>query len=180
MLLSHLDALCRVGLDPELWRFTSSKVATREDMLEYIETALQWQRDGTAQPFVIIEKSSGEIIGSTRYANIDKVNLRLEIGWTWIARAWQRTAINTEMKCLMLIHAFEKLGCISVELKTNVLNMKSRNAMLRIGAKEEGIFRNHLIGKDGAIRHTAWYSFIKSEWPRVKAHLQELMEQKHS
>jgi RimJ/RimL family protein N-acetyltransferase len=146
---------------------------TTDDMRRYIETALKWQAEGTALPFATIEKGSGKAVGSTRYANIERTHRRLEIGWTWITPSWQRTAVNTEAKYLMLRHAFETLGCIRVELKTNSLNRKSRDAMLRIGAKEEGILRNHMINPDGSIRHTAYYSVIDSEWPEVKKRLEE-------
>lgn len=142
-------------------------------MRRYIETALRWQAEGTALPFATVEKGSGQVVGSTRYANIERAHRRLEIGWTWITPRWQRTAVNTEAKYLMLKHAFEVLGCIRVELKTNALNQKSRDAILRIGAKEEGVLRNHIINQDGSIRHSAYYSIIDSEWPQVKKRLEE-------
>src|SRR5438874_11597409 len=112
-------------------------VRTPEEMRAYIETALSEQAAGTALPFATIERASGRAIGSTRYGNIDRSNRRVEIGWTWIARPWQRTAVNTEAKYLMLRHAFETLGCIRVELKTDSLNERSRKAILRLGAQEE-------------------------------------------
>ena len=145
-------------------------------MLSYIRSALQWQADGTALPFATVEQSAGHAVGSTRYMNIDHANRKVEIGSTWIAPAWQRTAANTEAKYLMLRHAFEPLGCIRVELKTDVLNEKSRNAILRIGAGHEGIFRNHVICAGGRIRDSAWYSIIDSEWPRVKSMLEERLK----
>src|SRR5437016_14633913 len=110
--MAHHRSLCEVGLNPDLWKWTITLVTTPEEMKNYIETALRWQQEGTAMPFVIIEKSSAKIVGSTRYANIDTANRRLEIGWTWIARPWQRTMINTDDKYLLLTQAFEKLGCI--------------------------------------------------------------------
>ncbi|MEX1276209.1 MAG: GNAT family protein, partial [Bacteroidota bacterium] len=118
-------------------------------------------------------RSSGTVVGSTRFANIERTHRRLEIGWTWVARAWQRTPINTEAKYLMLTHAFETLGCIRVELKTDSLNEKSRKAMLRIGAKEEGTLRNHMITQEGRIRHSVYYSITNDEWPGVKRLLEE-------
>jgi RimJ/RimL family protein N-acetyltransferase len=178
--LSHHPALCEVGLDPELWRLTMARIERPEDMIDYIQTALKWQQEGTAVPFVILEKSSGKIAGSTRYANIDTSNRRLEIGWTWIARPWQRTVVNTEMKFLLLKHAFEVLGCIRVEFKTDSLNSQSRSALLRIGAKEEGIFRNHMITPTGRIRHTVYFSIIDSEWKELKARLERKMDLKSS
>jgi RimJ/RimL family protein N-acetyltransferase len=126
----------------------------------------------TALPFALIEKSSGRVIGSTRYANIERVHHRLEIGWTWVARRWQRTAMNTEAKYLLLRHAFERLKCIRIELKTDSLNDRSRAAILRIGAREEGTFRNHMITASGRIRHTVYFSVIDSEWADVKARLE--------
>ena len=170
--LDHHEAFCRIGLDAELWRWIPKPVHSREDMLEYIRTALQWQADGVALPFATIDRNSGRVIGSTRYMNIDRPNRRVEIGSTWIAPAWQRTAANTEAKYLMLRHAFDELGCIRVELKTDVLNEKSRNAILRIGAKHEGVFRNHVICAGGRIRDSAWYSIIDAEWPQVKVMLE--------
>ncbi|MBI1807662.1 MAG: GNAT family N-acetyltransferase [Ignavibacteria bacterium] len=171
--LSHHAALCQVGLDPGLWKVTMTLIRTPDDMRQYIETALTWQAEGTALPFVIIEKSSGEAVGSTRYGNIDSANRRLEIGWTWVARTWQRTIVNTETKYLLLKHAFETLGCIRVEFKTDSLNHQSRNALVRIGAKEEGILRNHMIAPNGRIRHSVYYSIIDTEWPTVKRHLEK-------
>lgn len=170
--LTHLEPLCAVGLEPELWRWTTSQVRSPEDMRAYIETALQWQRDGTAIPFATVELAGNRVIGSTRFMNIDGPHRRAEIGATWIAPPWQRTAVNTEAKYLMLRYAFETLGFIRVELKTDSLNEKSRNAILRIGAKQEGIFRNHMVCADGRIRHSVYYSIIDSEWPSVKAALQ--------
>ena len=171
--LAHHAALCHVGRDQDVWRWITAPVRTPEEMRAYIETALAEQAAGTALPFATIERASGRAIGSTRYGNIDRSNRRVEIGWTWIARPWQRTAVNTEAKYLMLRHAFETLGCIRVELKTDSLNERSRKAILRIGAQEEGTFRNHMITASGRIRHTMYYSIIDSEWPAVKANLEE-------
>jgi RimJ/RimL family protein N-acetyltransferase len=168
----HLAGLAEVGLDPELWRWIPTAVRTREEMAAYIETALQEEERGMSLPFALAEKAMGRAIGSTRYGNIDRTHHRVEIGWTWVARDWQRTAVNTEAKYLLLRHAFESLGCMRVELKTDSLNERSRAAILRIGAKEEGIFRNHMITESGRIRHTVYFSIIDSEWPGVKARLE--------
>ena len=175
MTLEHLDGLSEVGLDPDIWRFTLALIRTREEMRSYMEAALQLQREGTTLPFVTIERSSGQIVGSTRFGNYDPANHRIEIGWTWIAPRWQRTAINTEAKYLMLSHAFEKLHCVRVELKTDVLNGPSRKAMLRIGAKEEGIFRKHLLVWDGRYRDSIYYSILDEEWPEVKQQLEKML-----
>ncbi|HEV8537395.1 MAG TPA: GNAT family protein [Bacteroidota bacterium] len=175
--IAHLQALSEVGLDPELWKWTTTNIGTPEDMKEYIEVALECQREGMALPFAIIDKSTGKIAGSTRYGNIDTVNRRLEIGWTWIGRPWQRTIINTETKYLLLTHAFETLNCIRVEFKTDSLNTQSRNALLRIKAKEEGILRNHMVSQGGRLRHSVYYSIIESEWPEVKKILEKRLNE---
>lgn len=179
LLLEHHAALCEVGLDEELWRWTLTSIETPEEMRAYLETALEEQARGVSLPFASIEKASGRIVGSTRYGNIDKAHRRLEIGWTWVGRNWQRTPINTEAKYLMLQHAFERLDCIRVEFKTDSLNERSRRALLRIGAKEEGIFRNHMITASGRIRHSVYYSIIDSEWPTVKADLEEKLTRQY-
>jgi RimJ/RimL family protein N-acetyltransferase len=171
--LAHHAQLCAVGLDEELWRWVVQPVRTPEEMRAYIEDALQAQAAGTALPFSTIEKVTGRAIGSTRFGNIDRVNRHVEIGWTWLGLKWQRTAANTEAKYLMLRHAFEPWGCIRVEFKTDSLNAPSRQALLRIGAKEEGIFRNHMITSTGRIRHSVYYSIIDSEWPKLKTHLEK-------
>lgn len=168
----HLAGLTEVGLDDDLWTWIPAPVRTAEEMSNYVETALRERESGTALPFVLVEKASGRVIGSTRYANIERVHHRLEIGWTWVARPWQRTAINTEAKYLLLRHAFESLKCIRVELKTDSLNERSRAAILRIGAREEGTFRNHMITASGRIRHTVYFSVVDAEWPGVKARLE--------
>src|SRR5208283_3781345 len=145
--LEHHAGLCEVGLDPALWRWTPV-------------------------PFAMIDVASGRVVGSTRYGNIDAANRKVEIGWTFVAPPWQRTRINTEAKYLMLRHAFETLGCIRVELKTNARNETSRRAIARIGAREEGTLRNHMIHPDGSYRDSVYFSVIESEWPGVKAALE--------
>jgi len=170
--LDHVPALCEVGLDAELWRWIPILVTTPEAMRAYVEAALRDRAAGTAEPFATIDLASGRAAGSTRYMNIDRANRRVEIGSTWLAPPWQRTVVNTEAKYLMLRHAFETLGCIRVELKTDSLNQRSRTAIERIGARFEGIFRNHMICYGGRIRHTAWYSIVDAEWPEVKARLE--------
>jgi RimJ/RimL family protein N-acetyltransferase len=172
---AHHAGLCAIGLDEEIWRWMPIPVRTAEDMAAYIATALDEQARGVSLPFAQVEKSSGRVVGSTRYGNIDRTHHRVEIGWTWVAPAWQRTGVNTEAKYLLLRHAFETLGCMRVELKTDSLNEKSRAAILRIGAKEEGIFRNHMITAGGRIRHSVYFSIVDAEWPEVKARLQGMM-----
>src|SRR5215472_14888155 len=173
---SHLEGLVAVGLDEDLWRWIPTPVRTVEEMASYIANALREQQQGVSLPFALVERETRRPIGSTRYGNIDRTNHRVEIGWTWVAREWQRTAINMEAKYLLLRHAFETLGCIRVELKTDSLNERSRNAILRIGAKQEGTFRNHMITASGRIRHSVYYSIIDSEWPAVKARLEAMLD----
>jgi RimJ/RimL family protein N-acetyltransferase len=173
--LTHLANLCQVGLDEDLWRWTSPLIRTPEDLRAYIEAALRSRAEGSAMPFAVIAKTAGRAIGSSRYGNIDRANRRVEIGWTWYGRDWQRTAVNTESKYLMLRHAFETLGSIRVEFKTDSLNERSRQAILRIGAKEEGIFRNHMIMPGGRIRHSVYYSITDAEWPAVKERLEHML-----
>ncbi len=173
--LSHLDGLCAVGLDPDIWRWMPSRVRDREEMSAYLESALRSQVEGTALPFATIAKATEDVAGSTRYGNIERAHRRVEIGWTWLGRGWRRTALNTEAKYLMLRHAFEGWDCLRVELKTDALNETSRRAILRIGAKEEGILRSHMIAEGGRVRDTAYYSVVAGEWPAVKARLEEIL-----
>jgi N-acetyltransferase len=175
--LEHTAGLAEVGLDGDLWKWIPIPVRTPEEMRAYVQTALNEQANGSALPFALIEKSTGRTLGSTRYGNIERTHHRLEIGWTWVAREWQRTAINTEAKYLLLRHAFETLKCMRVELKTDSLNARSRAAILRIGAREEGTFRNHMLTASGRIRHTVYFSIIDSEWPDVKAALETRLRQ---
>jgi len=167
----HSPALARVGLEPELWRLIPTPVTTAAEMDTYVARALDEARQGVAVPFVIIDQACDRVIGSTRYCSIDSLHRRLEIGWTWITPAFQRTAINTEMKFLLLTHAFETLGANRVELKTDALNEQSRNAIKRIGATEEGTFRHHIVTASGRIRDSVYFSIIVTEWPAVKARL---------
>ncbi|HMG11898.1 MAG TPA: GNAT family protein [Gemmatimonadaceae bacterium] len=175
MTLDHLSGLTEVGLDPEIWRLTTVMIQTAEEMRGYLESALELQRAGATLPFVTIERSTGRVVGSTRFGNYDPANRRIEIGWTWIARPWQRTAVNTEAKYLMLTQAFEKLHCVRVELKTDVLNKPSRKAMLRIGAIEEGVLRKHTLMWTGRYRDSIYYSILDEEWPDVKKQLERML-----
>lgn len=176
MLEAHHAALAEVGLDEDLWKWIPVPVRTPEEMKAYVDAALAEQARGASLPFTIVERATGNVIGSTRYANIERIHRRVEIGWTWVARPWQRTAVNTECKYMLLKHAFETLGCIRVELKTDSLNERSRAAILRIGAKEEGVFRNHMITASGRIRHSVYFSITDSEWPVVKRRLEEKLK----
>jgi RimJ/RimL family protein N-acetyltransferase len=173
--LAHHAPLLAVALDPELWRWTTSRVEKPEDLRRYIEVALLEREQGRSIPFATVERASGRVIGSTRFAHIEPAHRRVEIGWTWIGRPWQRSAINTEAKYLMLRHAFESWGCHRVELKTNTLNEKSRRAILRIGGVEEGTLRKHQITEQGVTRDTVYFSILDTEWPAVKIRLEEMM-----
>lgn len=171
--LDHHADLAAVGLDQSLWKWIPYQVLTSDNMYKYIQTALAEQQRGVSMPFATCLADTGRAIGCTRYMNIDVPNKRVEIGSTWIAPSHQRTIVNTEAKFLMLRHAFETFDCNRVELKTDVLNEKSRNAILRIGAKEEGIFRQHVVCNNGRIRDSVYFSIIRSEWPEVKAGLEK-------
>lgn len=170
--LAHLPGLVAVGLEPDLWRWTTQVVRTPAEMEAYVRGALAEQEAGRALPFATVEQASGQVIGSTRFAAIEPSHRRVEIGWTWLGPRWQRTPANTEAKYLMLRHAFEQWGCVRVEFKTDVLNTRSRQALLRIGAKEEGVLRSHLITATGRIRDTVYFSILASEWPAVRAALE--------
>ena len=170
--LEHVPLLCEVALDPSLWRWTLSDVRTPADMREYVRTALLRRERGVGYPFATMERATGKVIGSTRYHAIEPAHRRLEIGYTFVAPAWQRTAVNTEAKYLMMRYAFEVLDMHRVEFKTDVLNERSRRALLRIGATEEGVLRGHSIAASGRIRDTIYYSVLAHEWPAVKRALE--------
>ena len=175
MQTDHVPALCEVGLDGELWKWTLSAVQDVKAMDDYVRSALDDQSTVICLPFITRDKTSGRIIGSTRFGNIDKPNRKTEVGWTWIAPECQRTAVNTEAKLLMLTHAFEIWKCIRVEFKTDALNERSRRAIARIGAKEEGVLRNHLITESGRFRDSVYFSIIESEWEAVKKNLTAML-----
>jgi N-acetyltransferase len=163
----------------EIFRWYPYSMKSSEDFQKVIEKAFLEQERGESVAFATVERASGRVVGSTRFMNIDRANRRVEIGSTWIAPAWQRTAVNTEAKYLMLRHAFEVWGCARVELKTDALNEKSRNAILRLGAKEEGTLRRHVVTWTGRIRDSVYFSILDSEWPEVKAKLEaKLVKQK--
>ncbi|MGQ0675207.1 MAG: GNAT family N-acetyltransferase [Rhodospirillales bacterium] len=158
-------------LDPTLTQWFPKPMQTREDVRGYIAEALAWQRAGTALPFATVARATGKLAGTTRFANIDRANRRAEIGWTLVARPYQRSAVNTEAKLLMLAYAFETWGCIRVEFKTDSLNIQSRTALTRLGATEEGILRNHVICANGRLRHSVYFSITSDEWPAVRQRL---------
>ncbi len=171
MTFEHLPALTEAGAFGELWQWTATRADSPDEMAEYVTSAIRDSEAGIALPFVTIDKESGKVIGSTRFGNIDRENRKVEIGWTWITPRFQRTRVNSEAKYLMLLHAFETWNCVRVELKTDALNERSRNAMLRIGAKFEGILRQHMVTATGRLRDSAYYSILDSEWPEVSERL---------
>lgn len=170
--LEHVPELFEIGHVEEVWRWFARPLQTRDQMQAFVEEALNWQRAGSAVPFVTVDKQSGRLAGCTRLANIVEEHKRAEIGWTFVAPEWHRTAVNTEAKYLMLRHGFEAWNLNRVEFKTHHRNERSRRAIARIGATEEGIFRNHMIHHDGTMRHTVYFSILREEWPQVKASLE--------
>jgi RimJ/RimL family protein N-acetyltransferase len=172
---SHVEDLSRVALDPAVWEFAPRAVRDVSDLRLYVNEAIELAASGRAVPFAIALRDSGQAIGSTRFGNLDAENRRLEIGWTWIGRTWWRSAVNSECKYLLLSYAFETLGCVRVEFKTDTLNVRSRRAILRLGALEEGTLRRHMQTGSGRWRDTVYYSILDTEWPEVKARLEETM-----
>jgi N-acetyltransferase len=169
--LEHVAGLQHAARDGELWNLWFTSVPHPELALQYVEQALALREQGKAMPFVVRD-ADGAIVGSTRYGNIDAEHKRLEIGWTWYAQRVQRTALNTEAKLLLLGNAFETLGAIAVEFRTNWFNQRSRTAIARLGAKQDGVLRNHMLMADGTRRDTVVFSILDSEWPAVKNNLQ--------
>ncbi len=176
----HAEMFWEVSKDAldEIFQWIPYRMKTREDFQRLVEKAFDEQERGESIVFATVERRSGQAIGSTRFMNIDRANRRVEIGSTWIAPAWQRTVVNTEAKYLMLRHAFEVWNCIRVKLKTDALNQKSRNAILRIGAKEEGTLRRHVLTWTGRVRDSVYFSILDSEWPEAKARLEAMLAQK--
>jgi RimJ/RimL family protein N-acetyltransferase len=166
----HAPGLRAAMADGELWRLWYTAVPSPEGLDEYIDTALRGQQAGTDLPFVVRD-GAGEIVGSTRYCRIEQANHRLEIGYTWYAQRAQRTALNTEAKRLLLGHAFDTLKSIAVEFRTHWFNHRSRAAIARLGAKQDGVLRNSSRHPDGSFRDTVVFSIIESEWPTVRQHL---------
>ena len=172
----HADGVRAAAADGELWRLWYTSVPAPDRTTEWIDIALDMRTRLGAMPFVVREKPVGDIVGATRYFNVDAAHRRLEIGHTWYAKRVQRSAVNTECKLLLLTHAFEALGCIAVEFRTHFFNFASREAIARLGAKQDGILRNHAIMPDGTLRDTVVFSIIAPEWPAVKRHLRFRLE----
>ena len=170
--IGHEAMLAKAAADGELWRLWYTSIAPPDRMHEYVATALDMRERLGAMPFVVRENATGDIVGCTRYFNVDATNRRLEIGHTWYAKRVQRTGLNTECKLMLLGHAFEALKCVAVEFRTHWFNQASRMAIARLGAKQDGVLRNHQLMPDGARRDTVVFSIIDGEWPAVKQHLQ--------
>ncbi len=176
---SDAEHLNEAAADGNLWELWYTSVPSPDNSEAYIRTALKGRDNGDMYPFVICEKETGRVIGSTRYCSIEPTHKRVEIGYTWYSKSVQRTGMNTECKYLLLQHAFENLGCICVQFKTHWHNRPSRNAIERLGAKLDGVLRNDRISTDGTIRDTVVYSIIESEWPAVKQSLEFMMKHKY-
>jgi len=175
----HEDAVRAAAADGALWRLWYTSVPSPEATPAWLGRALDMRERQGAMPFVVRDNATGDVVGSTRYFNVDGANRRLEIGHTWYARRAQRTAINTECKRLLLAHAFDALRCIAVEFRTHWFNHASRRAIERLGAKQDGVLRNHQLMPDGSRRDTVVFSIIDAEWPAVRAHLGFLLDRGH-
>ncbi|MCP8466200.1 GNAT family N-acetyltransferase [Pseudomonas sp. ZM23] len=167
----HAPALLAAAADGRLWELKVTVVPGPETVAGYIDKALAGLQEGSVMPFAILDRRNASIVGSTRFWKIDRANRKLEIGHTWLAQSAQRTPINTEAKLLLLTYAFEQMGCVRVQFTTDELNEKSRKAILRLGAVQEGIVRHERIMPDGRKRNSVRFSIIDSEWPQVKAGL---------
>jgi N-acetyltransferase len=172
----HEAALRDAAADGELWRLWYTSVAPPDQIGAYIARALDMRERLGAMPFAVRHNTTGNVVGCTRYFNVDAANRRLEIGHTWYSKRAQRTAVNTECKLLLLTHAFDVLGCIAVEFRTHWFNHASRVAIERLGAKQDGVLRNHQLLPDGSRRDTVVFSIIDGEWPAVRRHLKFLLD----
>ncbi|MGA2549883.1 MAG: GNAT family protein [Burkholderiaceae bacterium] len=168
---SHANDLVAAAQDGELWKLWYTSVPSPDSVGRYVAAALAMRENLHAMPFVVREVSSGELVGCTRFFNVEPDHRRLEIGYTWYAQRVQRTLLNTECKLMLLGHAFERLNCIAVEFRTHWMNHRSRAAIARLGAKQDGVLRSHQIAPDGSLRDTVVFSIIASEWPAVRQHL---------
>lgn len=174
--MDHLPALIEAAKDPQIWQWWTDRMETEDDMRKYIQSGIDGASAGTVMPWATRAKNDDRLIGATRFADIQPRHRSLEIGWTWMNPAYQRTGINVEAKYLQLRHAFEVMGARRVAFKTHHENLKSQTAILALGAKSEGVFRNHYVMHDGSPRHSHWYSIIAEEWPEVKANLERRMQ----
>jgi RimJ/RimL family protein N-acetyltransferase len=177
MLASDGPDLVQAAADGELWKLPYTFVPSAETVDSYVRTALEGRADGTVIPFITQTIEPKQVIGSTRFWKIDWENRKLEIGWTWLAKSWQRTFANTEVKLLMLRFAFERLNCVRVQFMTDEMNETSCAALLRLGAKQEGIVRHDLIMPDGRKRDSVQFSIIDEEWPKIRCSLEERLKE---
>jgi RimJ/RimL family protein N-acetyltransferase len=177
---THKTELCNAIADGELWKLFVTLVPHTDDIDDFLDKARLHHESGQGLAFAVIDKPSRTVVGSTRFMKADLPNRRVEIGFTFLAKSFQRTKINTEAKLLMLTHAFEMLELNRVEFITDYLNTASRNAILRLGAKEEGILRNHMVMRDGRVRDSVLHSIVKYDWPGVKQNLQHRLTIKRS
>src|SRR5271155_2200554 len=168
----HLEGLASVAFDDRIWRYTLDRLKTREDLQQWMEKALAQQASGIAMPWVTVLKAGNRVIGSTRFMDIDRVHKITELGWTWLAPEFQGLGLNSEAKLLQLAYAFDELKFNRVGLKTHHENLRSQAAMRKMGAVEEGTFRNHFVMPDGSLRHSVWFSIIREEWPGVRSRLE--------
>ncbi len=172
----HKSALLEAAADGELWNLKVTNVPGPDTVDNYIDTAIAGREAGSVIPFTIVRQDTGQVVGSTRFWKVDRVNRKLEIGHTWLAQSTQKSAINTEAKLLLLTYAFEVLDCVRVQFTTDELNQKSRAAILRLGAVQEGIVRHERIMPDGRKRNSVRFSIIDAEWPQVKVNLQAKLQ----
>jgi len=159
----------------DIFRWIPYRLESLDDFRKFNQQVLAEQERGMSVPFATFERDTNQIVGTSRFMNVDLANRKVEIGSTWIAPPWQRTVVNTEAKYLMLRHAFETWKCLRVELKTDSLNQRSRRAILRLGAKEEGTLRKHMLTWDGRQRDSVYFSILDTEWPEVKMRLEQRM-----
>jgi len=174
--ISHKKALLKAASDGELWNLWYTSVPSSENIEQWFESAFTDKKSGVCLPFGVMLKESDKLIGSTRFCNADTQNRRIEIGHTWYGKSQQRSCVNTECKYLLLQHAFEQLKCIAVEFRTNWFNRTSRNAILRLGAKQDGVLRSHRVDDQGILRDTVVFSIIEMEWPVIKKSLKYEMD----
>ena len=177
--IEHVESLTKAVKDGELWNLWYTSAPEPENVKSYIENAILEFENDKSLPFVIKRKADNKVVGTTRYMNAESKNKRLEIGTTWYSKSVQRTGINTECKYVLLKHAFENLECIAVEFRTHIHNNQSRNAIERLGAKQDGVLRNHKIDKSGCLRDTVVFSILNSEWNTVKRSLEFKMNKKY-
>jgi RimJ/RimL family protein N-acetyltransferase len=174
--MEHVPELAEVIFEPTIWRWMSTHMKNHDHLLDFVNVAIEQMKAGTAIVWVTRSKADGKVAGATRLFEISAQNHTMELGWTWLHPAYQRTGVNIEAKYLQLGHAFERMNAMRVAFKTHHENLKSQTAIAALGAKPEGVFRNHFIMPDGSIRHSVWYSITDDEWPLVKAKLKARLD----